>query len=388
MFRHRYVTEAQLAGFANYKYSAMDTNPLSVYIMQHLWNRIVKIVPLWIAPNVLTFSGFLMILLNYFILCLYDWNYTASGPDHEHIPTWVWLFAAFTTFCAYALDSIDGKHARRTQSSSPLGELFDHGLDSWAASIFTFSLFSVFGCVPGQTGIPAPRMYSVSCVILLVFMLSHWEKYNTGILFLPWGYDISQVTLTIIYFLTAAFGVEAWHQPFLFGYYFVDILITLLLGCSIFLSLPQTLRNIFRAYLRKTLKTESLYEGLLPLVSPCLLFVLLSVWKALSPCDILTRQPRLFLWIVGVAFSNVTCRVIISQMTSTRSEAFHWLLVPLTMVVCVAVTGLLGRVEEFALGAFAAFVTAAHVHYGISVGRQLSEHFNICIFSLKKRTKD
>ncbi|XP_029447100.1 ethanolaminephosphotransferase 1-like [Rhinatrema bivittatum] len=384
MFQRQYVTAEQLAGFAHYKYSAVDTNPLSVYVMQPLWNRLVKTVPLWIAPNVLTFSGFLIILLNYFILSLYDWHYTASGPGHEHVPAWVWLFAAFTTFCAYALDSVDGKHARRTQSSSPLGELFDHGLDSWAASVFTFSLFSVFGCT-GQTGIPAARMYSVSCVILFTFMLSHWEKYNTGVLFLPWAYDASQVTLTVVYLLTAAFGIEAWHRPLLFGYYFVDILIALLVGCSIFLALPQTLHNIFRAYLRKTLKKESLYEGLLPLVSPCLLFVLFSIWVALSPYDILRKQPRLFLWIVGVAFSNVTCRVIICQMTNTRTEAFHWLLLPLAAVVCAAATGFLGKVEEHALSAFAFFVTAAHVHYGICVGRQLGKHFNICIFSLKKR---
>ena len=32
----------------------------------------------------------------------------------------------------YVSDGIDGKQARRTGTSSPLGELFDHGLDSWA----------------------------------------------------------------------------------------------------------------------------------------------------------------------------------------------------------------------------------------------------------------
>ena len=32
-------------------------------------------------------------------------------------------------FTYQALDAIDGKQARRTDSSSPLGELFDHGCD-------------------------------------------------------------------------------------------------------------------------------------------------------------------------------------------------------------------------------------------------------------------
>ncbi|CAF4381810.1 unnamed protein product, partial [Rotaria magnacalcarata] len=30
------------------------------------------------------------------------------------------------------VDGMDGKQARRTKSSSALGELFDHGVDSWA----------------------------------------------------------------------------------------------------------------------------------------------------------------------------------------------------------------------------------------------------------------
>jgi len=34
----------------------------------------------------------------------------------------LWLYSTF--------DNIDGKQARRTKQSSPLGELFDHGCDS------------------------------------------------------------------------------------------------------------------------------------------------------------------------------------------------------------------------------------------------------------------
>lgn len=219
-------------------------------------------------------------------------------------------------------------------------------------------------------------------------MCSHWEKYNTGVLFLPWGYDLSQVVLITAYLLTGIVGVEVWQKPFLFGYYITDVLVILLIGFSLLLSFPQTLYNIHRAHLRKTLKNDSLYEGLLPLVSPLLLFMLLTVWVVLSPGNILAKQPRLFLWMVGVTFSNVICKVIICQMSSTQPELLHWFLFPLALVVYAAISGLLGRAEEAVLGAFTALVTAAHVHYGICVGRQLSEHFNIYIFSLKKRVRE
>lgn len=42
-------------------------------------------------------------------------------------------------------DGIDGKQARRTQTSGPVGELFDHGLDSWSTMFITTALYSVFG---------------------------------------------------------------------------------------------------------------------------------------------------------------------------------------------------------------------------------------------------
>jgi ethanolaminephosphotransferase len=45
-------------------------------------------------------------------------------------PSWTYLQAALGLFLYQTLDATDGKQARRTQSSSPLGELFDHGCDS------------------------------------------------------------------------------------------------------------------------------------------------------------------------------------------------------------------------------------------------------------------
>lgn len=97
-------------------------------------------------------------------------------------------------FLPLSPDGVDGKQARRTNSSTPLGELFDHGLDSWACVYFVVTVYSTFG--RGSTGVSVFVLYLLLWVVLFSFILSHWEKYNTGILFLPWGYDISQVVST------------------------------------------------------------------------------------------------------------------------------------------------------------------------------------------------
>lgn len=102
----------------------------------------------------------------------------------------------FFKFCA---DGIDGKQARRTHTSGPVGELFDHGLDSWTTIFIPTLLYSIFGRSPPS--IPPYRMFYICWHVFINFYLSHWEKYNTGVLFLPWSYDISMLVSNAIFFL-------------------------------------------------------------------------------------------------------------------------------------------------------------------------------------------
>ncbi|KAF7235878.1 Ethanolaminephosphotransferase 1 [Varanus komodoensis] len=178
------------------QYSAVDNNPLSLYVMHPFWNTVVKIFPTWLAPNLITFSGFLLLVFNFFLMAHFDPDFYASAPDQAHVPSHVWIIVGLLNFMAYTLDGVDGKQARRTQSSTPLGELFDHGLDSWACMFFVVTVYSTFG--RGPNGVSVFVLYLLLWVVLFSFILSHWEKYNTGILFLPWGYDISQVNLCML----------------------------------------------------------------------------------------------------------------------------------------------------------------------------------------------
>lgn len=45
-------------------------------------------------------------------------------------PRWVYLVSSIAVVIYVNLDCLDGKQARRTRSSSPLGQLFDHGCDA------------------------------------------------------------------------------------------------------------------------------------------------------------------------------------------------------------------------------------------------------------------
>ena len=86
----------------------------------------MQFVPLWMAPNLLTFIGWLLLMLNFLLLAYFDWDFNTStnsrGLKRQPIPSSVWVFCGVSQLVSYALDGMDGKQARRTSSSTPLGK--------------------------------------------------------------------------------------------------------------------------------------------------------------------------------------------------------------------------------------------------------------------------
>lgn len=146
--------------------------------------------------------------------------------------------------------------------------------------------------------------------------------------------------------------------------------------------------KFFRSYKNNTLKHNSVYEAVVPFFSPCLLFILSTAWILLSPSDILELHPRVFYLMVGTAFANSTCQLIVCQMSSTRCPTLNWLLLPLFVIVMVVNVGVTPYVESILLFTLTAAFTLAHIHYGVRVVKQLSNHFHIYPFSLRKPNSD
>uniref|UniRef100_A0A1I8PWB6 Ethanolaminephosphotransferase 1 n=1 Tax=Stomoxys calcitrans TaxID=35570 RepID=A0A1I8PWB6_STOCA len=383
LMNYKYLDKEHLNGFDNYKYSARDTSPLSVYVMHPFWNWIVKFFPRWLAPNVMTFLGFLCTALNFCLLSYYDWNFYASSDleGSTPIPSWVWLCTAVNIFLAYTLDGIDGKQARRIGLSGPLGELFDHGLDSYTAVLIPTCLYSIFGRSPIYSVAPI-RMYYVCWMVFFNFYVSHWEKYNTGVLYLPWGYDLSMWGSTAMYLVTWWCGYEFWKKELPFGIPLGNAM-EFLLHFSAMANTPMVVVNIYNSYVQRTGKMRTLKEAIRP-VWPLLAFmVLLLVWPFISPNDIMEKDPRVLFMLSGTIFSNISCRLIVAQMSNTRCESFHWM-TPI-YVLFIALGLWIPFLERFLLYVLFILTTLSHWHYGASVVNQMCEHFNRICFSVHMR---
>ncbi|KAK5984810.1 hypothetical protein GCK32_002217, partial [Trichostrongylus colubriformis] len=124
------ATEHELKRLGEHKYSAVDNSWLDELCMKRWWEYVVTWCPMWLAPNLITLIGLIINLIT--VLVLSSFSYSATEPA----PSWAYAQAALGLFLYQTLDAIDGKQARRTGSSSPLGELFDHGCDSMTQGSF------------------------------------------------------------------------------------------------------------------------------------------------------------------------------------------------------------------------------------------------------------
>ena len=110
------LTPSGLHFIANHQYRPSDYTHLD-NLLNPLWTYLTECLPLWLAPNMVTTFGGLHCALAYGVL----WYYS---PDFENdCPDWAVMFAGYCTWAYYTLDCMDGKQARRTGSSSPLGQL-------------------------------------------------------------------------------------------------------------------------------------------------------------------------------------------------------------------------------------------------------------------------
>ncbi|VDM91612.1 unnamed protein product [Litomosoides sigmodontis] len=334
LFNYKYLSERQLKGFDTYKYCSVDSSPLSNYVSHPFWNWIVQFYPTWLAPNVLTLTGFTFVMFAFLVVSYYDYYVAANSRS---VPNWVWLLCSICTFLGHILDGTDGKQARRMGVSGPTGELFDHGLDSWSTVPLTLTVFSIFG--QGEFSLPPVRLLLVLISVQAVFISSHWEKYNTGILFLPWNYDLSQYGLMLFY-LFVFFKGDEYFKFYIFGDFTMALCFEFGFYVCCFISLMVSARNIYLSYfVDRTGKQDNIYEICLPLCPSLILFSISILWAVYSPGHIVERDPRLYLYAMGTVFSNIACKLIIAQMCSTRAEIFNFCLAVYSAVAMISLSG-------------------------------------------------
>ena len=193
----------QLERVKSYVYRGADTSPTYKYFLSP-WAEfcVENFIPVWMAPNLITLTGlFATVTATSFVL-VYDPLLIGNGPR------WLPLLTSICIFAYQTLDNMDGKQARRTGTSSPLGLLFDHGCDSINSTLCAIPMSAALA-----TGWNVKLFFALWCGTV-PFYFQTWEEYYTENMELPAfnGPSDGLCIAVIMCWISFIFGPQIWQQ--------------------------------------------------------------------------------------------------------------------------------------------------------------------------------
>jgi len=366
------LTPSGLEHIKAHKYVGGKYTPLD-NILNHWWYCLTDLLPIWFAPNLVTLSGFLPLVAWYAL----SWSYCPTGK--EVTPSWLLLSGSVALFWYQTMDAMDGKQARRTQSSTPLGQLFDHGCDclatmshhSQAIAILTSggSVLALLGLTTLQTA----------------FFMAQWEEYHTGVLQTavgPIGVTETQYGL-ILGLLAAGLAGPTRLSAFLGGTLpglgdRVTVGEGVMLGWAALVFIMCLLcfvRTLRVAYTKGSAGVAALQ--ILPVV------ILNALCLAIPP---LARQAlcKLIYFSAGLHFFHITAQMIVFSMAKQKFPTMQWPL--LAFGILAGLTFFLDiRQLEYAFKAHAVVFGAYVLGWLLVVIQQITSKLEVQIFKIKRK---
>lgn len=364
------LSEQQLKKLKEHKYSASGTSYVEPY-MQVFWKWLVEQIPTTWAPNTLTIVGLILNVVTSSLLFLF------SSDGKSEAPRFVYLMCAIGLFLYQSLDAIDGKQARRTNTSSPLGELFDHGCD--AVSTVFVGLGTTVALNMGKE--LDWMMYQCFAAIYLFYM-AHWQTYVTGTL--RFGrFDVTETQLLIIsvYFMDFLFGSSVWDNTF------PIIGITLRKATLLFSLMPQVYQFgtnfsvIMQGGSGKNKSTIAGTSTIFP-VLPIIVVIASGVFIAQSSqTRLYENHPCFYLLSFGLIGAKVTNRLVVAQMTKSEMDLFDSCFLGPAMFLLNQYFNFIIN-EYLLLWIMFIYVTQDLCRYSTSVCQQICAHLGIYCFDI------
>ncbi|XP_044593835.1 cholinephosphotransferase 1 isoform X3 [Cotesia glomerata] len=307
-YKEKILSPGQLKRLSEHKYSCSSASLLDSYL-QPWWDWLVSKVPLWLAPNLITIVGLVINIATTLILVYYS-------PDAKaEPPRWACFLCALGLFIYQSLDSIDGKQARRTGSSSPLGELFDHGCDS-VSTVFV----ALSACIAVQLGHYPNWMFFQCFCAMTLFYCAHWQSYVSGSL--KFGkIDVTEAQFTIIsiHLTSAIFGPEIWMTEIL-GMTTMSQLISGIFYCGFFLVFIDFVKSFSSGGIGKNGSTIAGTSVLSPIIPFSLVVVPAYIIYRKSADQVYQNHPALYILSFGMVAAKVTNRLVVAHMTKNEME--------------------------------------------------------------------
>ncbi|KAI9168769.1 hypothetical protein LWI28_001662 [Acer negundo] len=385
-----YIGAHGISALHRYKYSGVDHSYVAKYVLQPFWTRFVKIFPLWVPPNMITLTGFIFLVTSAFIGYIYSPRLDSAPPRWVHFAHGMLLFL-YQTF-----DAVDGKQARRTNSSSPLGELFDHGCDALACAFETMAFGSTAMC-----GRDSFWFWVLSAV---PFFGATWEHYFTNTLILPVinGPTEGLMLIYLCHFFTAIVGAEWWAQrfgssiPLLNWVPLINEIQTykaVLYMMLLFGAIPTVYFNVSNVYKVVQARKGSMLLALAMLYPFVVLMGGVLAWDYLSPSDLIGNYPHLVVLGTGLAFGFLVGRMILAHLCDEPKGLKTNMCMSLMYLPFAIANALTAKLndgvplvdEVWVLLGYCVFTAVLYLHFASSVIHEITTALGINCFRITRK---
>ena len=334
-------SEATDAAIRRFVHRGSDQSLLYEHVLSPLASWLVEWLPRWMAPNLVTLVGLCFPLS---AALIFAWHCPAL--DCTAAPRWPHLYGAAAILIYQTFDNMDGKQARRTKSSSPLGMLFDHGCDAINCVLL---VVSIPGCVLSAGHNDLPTLLGLLMTSFTPFFFSTWDHYTRGQFVLPPinGPNEGLVCAALLGVCSWWHGVEWWWRSPWEGDGDGEVeprpwrRIELLWAVSYFGQVVTALAQLAlaaRSIRAATGRLAPFGGALLNLLPHALVLACAIVWIHCAP-DVPRRHPRDVLLLCGCAHVEICTSMMHCLMTELPYSRSHLSLLPLGIVAVSAAVG-------------------------------------------------
>ncbi|XP_044737351.1 cholinephosphotransferase 1 isoform X7 [Chrysoperla carnea] len=370
LYKERLLSGVQLKRLADHKYSC-NSHSLLDPLLQPWWCWLLSKLPLWLAPNLITIIG---LIINIATTLLLVW----FSPDARiEPPRWGCALCALGLFIYQSLDAIDGKQARRTGTSSPLGELFDHGCDS-LSTIFV----AISACISVQLGYHPTWMFFQCFSALTLFYCAHWQAYVSGSLrFGRVDVTEAQFTIIAIQLISAFCGPSIWTTKVIAGDINVCHLMPIASTVCGSVALYNMFTVIFTGGVGKNGSTVAGTSVLSPVIPFSLVIVPAFIICRKSVDHVYEQNPVLYILAFGMVAAKVTNRLVVAHMTKSEMEYMDWSMLGPAMLFLNQYFNTFIP-EYIVLWLCLAWVTFDLLRYSAQICREICDHLRINLFTI------
>lgn len=295
------------------------------------------------------------------------------------------------------MDNVDGKQARRTGTSSGLGELFDHGIDSLNCTLASLLETAALGLGTSKSGV------FTALLPCLPMFFSTWETYHTHTLYLGYINGPTEGILIACFLMAVSgwYGPGIWTERLadLFGdrlylvkglglteevlgdLAFRDLWVTFLASSLLFGHIPFCVLNVVKA-------RRSRGQAVAPVFlewTPMAIFTFSIAGWLYSPYSTLRSENHLVLFCITMSFvfGRMTTKMILAHLTRQPFPYWTVMLWPLVVGAVIVNRPLLGyapltsEVEHAYLWAYLVFAAIVYFRWAYLVTTSICRFLGI-----------